>query len=180
MKRRVPVFALALLLFLSVARPAAASENLLFNGSFTDNLSGWSFSTRVDWSPVWGGAARISFAASTSALEALVQCAAVDGGALYDFSAAAAVPRTNNGDGGVSVRITWFSQPGCIDGVVGAAPPLEFDATVDIPEAKSRIVISPQEARAALVTVVARAASAARTRSSSTTSSSAGICSERS
>jgi hypothetical protein len=156
MKSRVPLAALVLPLFLSVA-PAGASENLLFNGAFTDSLSGWSFSPRVDWSPLSGGAARIRLPESTSALDALVQCVEVNGGALYDFGAATAVPFVSIGQGGLSIRLSWFSQPGCLNGLVGAAPPLEFDATVELFQAKSRLVIAPTEARSALVDVVARA-----------------------
>jgi hypothetical protein len=150
------LFALLAFLLLPHERPATA-QNLLFNGGFTDSLSGWSFSPLVDWSPLFGGAARIRLPQSTAALEALVQCVAVNGFSTYDFGATAAVPRISIGEGGVSVRMTWFDRPGCVDGFVGAAPPLEFEASNDIPQSRSRPVISPAEARAALVTVVARA-----------------------
>ena len=144
-------------LFLALARPLeGASPNLLANGGFDAGLAGWSRAENVGWSPAFGGAARIR-QTSHAGWEALVQCVPVDGNALYAISAAANLPQRSDGDGALSVRVRWTDSAGCHGTILGGAPSLEFETSPETRQTKSRVLVSPEGARSALVQLVARA-----------------------
>ena len=99
----------AFILFAAFAQPlAAASPNLLTNGSFDSSLGGWSHTPNATWSFALGGTALI-FTSPTPGSEVLSQCVGVEGGSLYTVSAAV----NATGDGGLAVHVRWFDAAGC-------------------------------------------------------------------
>lgn len=155
MKARVPFAPFILLVTLS-GPLGAAGPNLLANGGFDNGVAGWARAENVGWSPAFGGSARID-QTSTSGGEALVQCVAVEGNSLYAISARANLPRRADGDGGLAVRVRWMEADGCHGRILGGAPSLDFETDQSTLQAKSRVLVSPEGARSALVQLVARA-----------------------
>ena len=149
-------FSAALFLFIALARPlAAASPNLLTNGSFDTSLGGWSHATNATWSFALGGIAFI-FKTPTPGSEVLSQCVGVEGGSLYRLSASVNKD-AQQGDGGVVLLVRWFDAAGCGGTVLGGSPSLDFEPPVSLFEPKSRVLASPGAARSALVLFVLRA-----------------------
>ena len=149
-------FSAALFLFIALARPlAAASPNLLTNGSFDTSLGGWSHATNATWSFALGGIAFI-FKTPTPGSEVLSQCVGVEGGSLYRVSASVNKD-AQQGDGGVVLLVRWFDAAGCGGTVLGGSPSLDFEPPVSLFEPKSRVLASPGAARSALVLFVLRA-----------------------
>ncbi len=135
-RSRVPFFPHSkLFLFLALLVPAltpfeaaAAVPNLLVNGGFEAGLSGWGRTGNVQWSPAFGGAARID-QPTHAGFETLVQCVEADGGAMYRLSATANLPHRFDGDGGLAVRVRWFESASCAGGVLRGAPSLDFETS---------------------------------------------------
>ena len=137
--------------------PAAAqADNLLVNGRFETGLSGWSRTTNVSWSSAFGGAALIEQTLS-SGTEVLAQCVPVTGGSLYELAAAANLPRRTNGDGSLSVRVRWLDAPACRERVLGGGLSLDFSASDETRQTRSRLLVSPPGAESAIVLLVASA-----------------------
>ncbi|MGE5718069.1 MAG: hypothetical protein ACM369_15585 [Acidobacteriota bacterium] len=152
------LFLPATLIFLAaLSRPLdGSSPNLLANGGFEGGLQSWGRTENVTWSPAFGGAARIA-QTPHAGWEALSQCAPVDGNALYVISASANLPRRPDGDGGLSVRVRWMDSVDCHGTILGGAPSLEFEPSRETLQTLSRVLVSPDGARSAVVQLVARA-----------------------
>ncbi len=134
----------------------AAGPNLLANGTFENGLAGWARAQNVDWTPAFGGSARID-QANSSGFEALLQCVPVEGDSVYSVSASVSLPRRVDADGGLAVRVRWFDSAGCQGTILGGAPSLDFESSAETRQIRSRVLVSPPGARSAVVQLVARA-----------------------
>jgi hypothetical protein len=148
--------ALALAASLQPSARAAEPPNLIFNGNFTEVLSGWSRTANVSWSPEHGGAARVVQLDNAQGSDVLIQCVPVLGGHLYDLSASAFVPAQASGTGGVSVRVRWHASGSCSGNPLSGSPALDFPSERDWQRRELRLTRAPDGASSALVLVVVR------------------------
>jgi hypothetical protein len=149
----------ALHLAIASTTSALPVENLLTNGSFDADVSGWSRTVDVSWSPLGGGSARIQQPDDIGGSDVMIQCVAVEGGRLYDVTASVYLPDLAPWSGGVSVGVRWYPLGGCQGLTLGGTPTLDFAALVpaDWQRKELRLAPAPSAAVSALVYVVVRA-----------------------
>ncbi len=153
---------LASLLLLGATAAPAAKPNLVGNGSFDTNLSGWSRSEGVGWSPFGAstrGSARIDVQNDAVDRDVLLQCVAVEGYRLYDLAASAFLPSAPRATGGLSVRVTWYPAAGCQGTPLRGLPSLDFPFSGGAAwqTKELRRTPAPEGAVSAIVMVLARA-----------------------
>lgn len=165
---RAPIFAFSSLAFvgaallLTSAPPARATENLLRNGGFDENLSGWSRAGSVSYTPFGSGApgaARVTQTDDPRGADVLLQCVAITGGRLYDAAASAYLPWAPEGSGAVDVHVRWHASSDCSGRPLRGTPSMTFSQVGPVAWQRRslRMLPAPTEARSAIFVVVARA-----------------------
>lgn len=160
-RTRPPGLATTLLLASSALASSATAANLLSNGGFATDLSGWEVVAPVTWSPDGDrspGAAQLQGAFGGIGVPALRTCAAVQPGLRYDLSAVARIPYDPASVGGLSIRLLWHEGPGCSSEALGGGADLDVDyrGAVAWQTVRAEGVTAPERASSASVVVLAR------------------------